>query len=40
MGYEQSPVTGYYLGVPPAASATAPPIIQKTAQAKKSDAQE
>jgi len=40
MGYEQSPVTGYYLGVSPADSANAKPIIQKTTQAEKSDAQE
>jgi len=39
MGYEQSPVTGYYLGVSPADSANAKPIIQKTVQAEKSDAQ-
>jgi rhamnogalacturonan endolyase len=37
MGYEQSPVTGYYLGVSPADSANAAPIIQKS---KKSDARE
>jgi rhamnogalacturonan endolyase len=48
MGYEQSPVTSYYLGVSSApapvfrqedAGANAKPIIQKTAQAEKSDAQ-
>jgi len=39
MGYEQSPVTGYYLGVSPADSVNAKPIIQKTAQAEKSDEQ-
>lgn len=39
MGYEQSPVTGYYLGVSPADSDSAKPVIQKTAQAEKSDAQ-
>jgi len=48
MGYEQSPVTGYYLGVSPTpapvfrqedAGANARPIIQKTAQAEKSDVQ-
>ena len=33
MGYEQVPMTSYYLGVSPADSAKATPIIQKTAQA-------
>jgi rhamnogalacturonan endolyase len=36
-GYDQSPVTGYYLGVSPADSANASPAIQKI---RKSDAQE
>ena len=40
MGYEQSPVTGYYLGVSPADSPNATPVIQKTARIGKSDAQE
>ncbi len=40
MGYPQSPVTGYYLGVSPADSATATPVIHKLPSAKKSDAQE
>jgi len=35
MGYGQSPVPGYYLGVSPAASPTGPPLIEKTAKAKK-----
>lgn len=48
MGYEQVPMTSYYLGVGPApalvfrqenAGDSAKPIIQKTAQAEKSDAQ-
>jgi hypothetical protein len=34
MGYEQSPVTSYYLGVPPAASATTPPTITNIEKAK------
>ncbi len=34
MGYPQSPVTGYYLGVSPADSAGATPVIQKTSQNK------
>ncbi|MHC4751084.1 MAG: rhamnogalacturonan lyase family protein [Planctomycetota bacterium] len=36
MGYEQSPVPSYYLGVSPADSAKAKSIIQKTVQVKKS----
>jgi len=40
MGYEQSPVPSYYLGVSLAASASATPIIPMTAQAKKPGAQE
>jgi hypothetical protein len=40
MGYEQSPVPGYYLGVPPADAAKAAPVIPKTAQARKSQARE
>jgi rhamnogalacturonan endolyase len=43
MGYPQSPVTGCYLGVGPADSAKAAPVIQKaaqTAQTRKSDARE
>ena len=40
MAYEQSPVPGYYLGVSPAASATAASVIPKPAQAKKSQARE
>jgi hypothetical protein len=40
MGYEQSPVPGCYLGVSPADAANATPIIPKTAQARKPDAQE
>jgi len=36
MGYEQSPVTGYYLGVSPSDSAKATPIIQKSAPPRKS----
>ena len=41
MGYEHVPMTSYYLGVSPADSAKATPIIQKTEQAKKkSDAEE
>ena len=39
MGYPQSLVTGCYLGVSPADSTNAAPIIHKTSQAKKSDAQ-
>ena len=35
MGYEQSPVTGYYLGVRAADSPNATPVIQKITQAKK-----
>jgi len=40
MGYPQSPVTGYYLGVSPADSANATPTIRKASQARKADARE
>jgi rhamnogalacturonan endolyase len=39
MGYEQPAVTGYYLGVNPADSANATPIIQETSPTEKSNAQ-
>lgn len=35
MGYEQSPVPGYYLGVDPSESVKAQPIIPRTAQPEK-----
>lgn len=35
MGYEQSPVLGYYLGVDPSESVKAQPIIPRTAQPEK-----
>ena len=37
MGYEQSPVTGYYLGVSAGDSAKAVPVIEKTAESNKSN---
>lgn len=37
MGYEQSPVTGYYLGVSAEDSAKAVPVIEKTAESNKSN---
>ncbi len=40
MGYPQSPVTGYYLGVSRANSANAAPIIQNSPEAEKSDVKE
>ena len=35
MGYEQSPVPGYYLGVDPAESVEAQPIIPRTTRTEK-----
>jgi rhamnogalacturonan endolyase len=40
MGYEQSPVPGYYLGIPPADSAQAAPLILKPAAARQPAPQE
>ena len=40
MGYEQSPVPSYYLGVSPSDSLKAAPVVQKPALSKTTDAQE